>query len=179
MNINKQRGFTIIEVLMVMVVLGILATIAIPVLLNALPSLRLKSSTRDIFSLLLKAKGEAINRSESVTILFNPAGNSYSGFIDNGAGAGGIANDQIQNGGEQTLLPPILLPNNVSFDPTADVDGVSFANNAVTFSPRGLSVGPGGGLIMGTISLRATDNSGNVINRRSITLASGGRIRVQ
>jgi prepilin-type N-terminal cleavage/methylation domain-containing protein len=181
---TKRNGFTLVELVMVMAIVAILAGIATPFLLKAIPNMRLRSTARDIYSAMMQAKVEAIRRGENVTLLFNSPGDSYIMFLDNGAGAGG-ANDQTPNGTEPVIIHLTALPNRVTYDPglvvdaTPYADGVSFGSNAIIFTSRGMPVNAGGGFGAGTVGLRAVDANGNTQRQRTITVSKAGRIRIQ
>ncbi len=182
-NKTKQMGFTLIETMVIVALIGILAAIATPNLLNFLPNMQLRSAARDIYSSMMRAKTEAIRRGENVTLLFTSPGNTYTMFLDNGAG-GGTAGNGVIDGAEIILVPATALPNRVSFDPAISGsdhvgDGVSFTNNALIFSPRGIPVNTSGALGMGTVGLRVMDTNGNAIRQRSIRVSSAGRVNIQ
>lgn len=179
----EQRGFTLVEVMIVVAILAILSGIAIPVLLNSLPNMRLRSAARDVYSIMMSAKTEALRRGENVTLLFVSPGNTYTMFIDNGTGVGGVANDETVNGTETVLAVATSLPDRVVYDPAVGGDGVTFANNAMVLSTRGIPVSaannPPSGLGGGTVGLRAVDSLGNTLRQRSIVASTSGRIRIQ
>jgi prepilin-type N-terminal cleavage/methylation domain-containing protein len=196
-----QSGFTLVDLMVVIAVIGILLAIAVPNFLSWQPNMRLRSAARDIFSVMSRAKIEAIKRHANVTIRFNAQGdvnyppNTFIMFLDN-VGAGGTANDEIQNGTEPILLALTALPANVQYgtadlngdgdftDPgeVNDVDGVTFGNDHVlVFNSRGIPINTflPSALYMGTIGLRSVDGNGNVLNMRSVSVSSAGRINVQ
>jgi type IV fimbrial biogenesis protein FimT len=72
----KTRGFTLTELLVAVAVLGILTMIAIPNLRALVRSQGVKTASFDVFSSLVLARSEAINRNESVTI--KPVGGNWS-----------------------------------------------------------------------------------------------------
>lgn len=190
-NKTEQRGFTLVELMIVISILGIIGAIGSTSLLNFLPTMRLKSAARDVFSTMMRAKVEAIRRGENVTIRFNPPLtpytpadariplNSYLMFIDNGAG-GGVANDEIINGTEPILVAATVLPDRVTFDPAVAGDGVSFFADAMVFSSRGIPVRAGGGFALGagTVGLRSIDSLGNTMRQRTVVASTAGRINM-
>jgi type IV fimbrial biogenesis protein FimT len=85
-------GFTMVEVLVVIVIMGILAGIAIPGFTRWLPNYRLKGAARDLYSNLQLAKAGAIKERAEWAVSFNSGGyqvisggpdRSYSSTGDN------------------------------------------------------------------------------------------------
>jgi len=183
-NKKCQFGFTLVEIIIVVAIVAIVAAIALPLLLNHLPNMRVTGAARDVYSIMMQAKGESLQRGENVTIFFDSPNNSYTMFLDNGAG-GGVTGNIIRDGGEVTLVTTTFLPDKVSYDPTiGGGDGVTLAGNALVFTPRGIPVSalsPPGSFTLGfgTVGLRAVNSAGVTVRQQAVVMSSAGRLRIQ
>ncbi|HEY0585828.1 MAG TPA: GspH/FimT family pseudopilin [Pseudoduganella sp.] len=65
---KRQTGFGLSEMLMVLVVAGILATLGMPAMQEFIANQRLKNTSSDLFTSILRARSEAIKRNKDVTI---------------------------------------------------------------------------------------------------------------
>ena len=63
-----QRGFTLIEVLIVIVMIGVLLAIAAPSFVTFTASQRVKTASFDLYAALTFARSEAIKRRQAVTV---------------------------------------------------------------------------------------------------------------
>jgi type IV fimbrial biogenesis protein FimT len=68
---RRQRGFTIVEVIVVVTILGILAAMAAPNMIDMIRKQRVKSAAFDVFSSLNLARSEAIKRNRTVQMRAN------------------------------------------------------------------------------------------------------------
>ncbi len=73
----NRRGITLIELAVVMVIVAFAAVLAIPNIGVWLPHHRLRTSTRDIVSLMRVAQMKAVSENTSHRVLFEATGGSY------------------------------------------------------------------------------------------------------
>jgi len=169
-KILKNSGFTVIELILVIGILGIVAGFGAPLLKDHLTNMKAKAAARDIYSAFQTAKLEAVKENESVAAVFTTGTYSPGGavggfqlFVDNGAGAGGTAEDLALNGSESSIIT-VVMPKKVSL-----VTAVFTAGNGVNFTGQGLPL---------------NSSSGNVVVRTSnrwyrINLSPAGNINMQ
>lgn len=162
-NLPENSGFTLIELMIAIAIIGIMTAIAVPAVMNWLPNYRLKAAARDLYSNMQKAKIEAVKSNKDALISFVagtyvPAGRigSYQVFVDDSPVNGAF------DAGEQ-VLAQINMPKNVSLYFN------NFSGNTAGFNSRGL---PCSGL--GSVQLK-NNNS----RYYKISLSSAGNIKIR
>jgi prepilin-type N-terminal cleavage/methylation domain-containing protein len=134
----QGKGFSLLELLFVLCIAGILATIATPVFSTWIPDYRLRGMAKELYADMHLAKTKAIKENDKYKIVFNTGKNNSYKFIK--------ADGAIE---KTVLFNPADSDSIISFgcgDATKDAtkaggsppsDGVSYTDNAVTFNPRG------------------------------------------
>jgi len=74
---DAPRGFTAIELMIVLVVVAILAAVAFPAMAALISASKLRGASSDLYSDLLDARSEAVKRHTNV--LVTPVGGSWTG----------------------------------------------------------------------------------------------------
>jgi type IV fimbrial biogenesis protein FimT len=101
---GRNKGFTLVEMLIVIAMIGIVLGVAATTLLRALPDYRLRSAARELLFDLQKARLEAVKRNRPVLVEFSPQ-----------------AYDPAGERGGYTLCVDIDTPANGVCDPTDPV----------------------------------------------------------
>jgi type IV fimbrial biogenesis protein FimT len=82
---NGNKGLTLVEVIIVIVIIGILAALSVPAIKSWLPNQQLRSAANELYSNLQWAKLNAIRKNETWSITFDAANLQYR--ITDGSGA--------------------------------------------------------------------------------------------
>jgi type IV fimbrial biogenesis protein FimT len=82
LRIGHQRGFTIIELMIVIVVVAVLLTLAIPAFREFIARNRLEGVVSELVTDLQYARSEAVSRNENVGLLTGAAGTCYTIYQD-------------------------------------------------------------------------------------------------
>ena len=127
---RKNTGFTFTELMIAIAIMAIAASIAIPNIIDWLPTHRLASTSRAILSVLQQARLRAVKENTFVTVQFDTGNERYNVFRDNGEG-GGNPGDGLQNGTEK-IFKSEAMPAGI------DLESTNFADDSVCFSNRGL-----------------------------------------
>ncbi len=165
--IEKQKGFTLMEILIVIALISIISVFGIPGILSWMPDYRLRGAAGDLVSNFQKAKLTAVKQREVCAIEFKDGG--YVVYIDEDG-------DQSHDAGEE-LFPPVNFAQDfagqVSLD-SAGFDANGGGNPWVAFRPNSLPLDINGGLGSGTVTLSNTKGK-----ERDITLSPAGNIRME
>jgi len=151
-NNNSESGFSMVELLVSMAILGIIAAIAMPNFIAFKQNSQLGAATRELFSGFQQAKMTAIKRNTNCTITFNqPVGGTtydYIVYVD-------TDNDLEYDPGEKVIVSQL-------WEQSANISStIPFVNNdegrpSIAFNPYGLPKDNAGNLGNGTITLTNT-----------------------
>jgi len=131
---KKSKGFSLVELMIVVAVIGIMATIIAPNLVSGLPTYRIKAAVRDSISQFRKARSTAIKEKRNVFISFDaeeqiflvdgrkfPSGGSFTKEYGSGVIIGKGQADTAVDGGS--------IPS----------DGIGFSGKSFAFTSRGMA----------------------------------------
>ncbi len=132
---NKNSGFTLLEVITVIGIMCVISAIAIPNYITHRNKQKVTQAARQIYSALQSAKMTAIQNNTDINVLFSPGSGSsatYRVFEDvNGDNAFGSGDREISFG----QMPAGVNLQSAAFAGTA---------NSTRFDPMGLTTGENG-----------------------------------
>jgi prepilin-type N-terminal cleavage/methylation domain-containing protein len=155
-----RNGFTIIELMSVVVIMGVLAAMAIPTFVGMVPRLNLKSDARTNLNYLRTARSRAVSENSQYGVFFDISRNRLILFKD----TNNPANTIYTAGQDSVMDSSAVLHRGIAYN------SVTFTGNSVVFLSSG-----------------SASSSGSLILRQSATsktytinvLASTGRVTLQ
>ena len=148
---NKQSGFTLIEMMIIIAILAIFAGIAIPNYLAYLPKSRLNGAARQVMGDLMAARMKAVSLNHSVKVFFY-SNHEYK-ICDDADNSGTVADGE----GDVQLRDIQNEYSDVTFDSSNPPDPV--------FSSRGTAT---------TTTITLQNSSGS----KDITISIAGRVKI-
>lgn len=152
-----HQGFTLMEMMIVVVVIGVIAAMAVPSFLSYLPKLRVKTTAREIVSQLRLARSKSVAERRPYGVHFNVAQNVFTVFADTDNPAAvtfGLADSTIQ---VDTLEADVAL------------NSCTYTNDCVIFNATGAASTSG--------EIKVVTADGSILMSIN-TLASTGRVRL-
>lgn len=131
----RSAGFTLLEVLVVVGIVGIMGAVAMPSLLAAVGHAKLRASSSNLSGLIQRSRMHAVKRNKTVTVLFVRVGDVPFAVVKDVGDTStdlGSADPQVQLGGSaiQVALPtggtPPLTSATLSYTPLNMPDQLSF-----------------------------------------------------
>ncbi len=146
-RISFDRGFTLVELLVIIAMVGVLSTIAIPKISSTITGYRLKAAAREVVVDFKRARAEAVKRNKKILIQFTPAtsGGSYLVCVDD--------NDSDTCDVNDSSLSSVTMPPNVK------IASSTFTDNLAGFTSRGLVWNSNSG----TVTLQRSGSSGSLV----------------
>lgn len=132
-------GFTLLELAVTIFIIGILASISIPVFSTLIPDYKLRNAAQELYSDMHLAKMNAIKEQTKYKIVFLTGINSsYILKKANGSVEKTATLSSPDSGGKICFGCGKATKNATKSGGTPPPDGVSYNNNSVTFNPRGM-----------------------------------------
>lgn len=175
-----MRGVSLLEVLFSLAIAATLVGIAVPITTSAVDEIRTAAAARYLAGKISTVRFEAVRRSSSMALRFEPAGDDYAITTHLDGNGNGVRTAEIRSGVDATLGPSERIRDNhagVQFGlrpEIADLDGASSGSEGVRVgAARLLSVSPIGGATSGTLYLHGRRSQYAVR-----VLGATGRVRI-
>jgi len=146
----NKKGVTLLELIVVLVIIAIAATLAIPNIAAWLPNYRLKTATRDIVSTMRTAQMKAVSMNLEHRVQFNLEAGSY--IVQRMTTTGVWVDDGVLQ----------AIPSGIRFHQ------IDLAGSLATFNPNSTSTS-------GSITVRNKRDR----EKKIVLFAATGRIRVE
>lgn len=167
---NNIKGFTLIEILVVVSILGILTALALPSFNDTIEAQAAMSEFRRINTMLNLARSEAIKRGGNVSICASDDGldcdlnnwsNGYIIFVDNNGDANGAAG--TIDAGDEVIR---------AYNAAGSSSNITMTVGMLTYNSMGFSA------TGGTQTFKICPDSNNANNARSLEILPSGRGRL-
>jgi type IV fimbrial biogenesis protein FimT len=129
---GTKRGFTVVEVMVVIGIIAILAAVAVPNIVGWRAKQRFLAAMSDVHETVKMARSWAIKNNATVVINFNLAQRTFTAFDDQNGNGSLDGGELIRSGG---FLNDITM-------------NTSFPGHRLTFNGRGLSDAVGAGITL-------------------------------
>jgi prepilin-type N-terminal cleavage/methylation domain-containing protein len=150
---GEKRGFSLIELLVVMALIGLLSLFAIPAILKAMRRARVENTARHAQLVLSAARLQAIKMSRTVAVYFDTDSSGSTGYGRIVPFLDANANGTYEIGEEFGKLQAMSLPTETAFwqpQQTARdaATAVTFPNDIVAFNGSGQAIVLASGLVL-------------------------------
>jgi prepilin-type N-terminal cleavage/methylation domain-containing protein len=142
---KRGRGFSLVELLIVIAMIMILAAISVPRLLNSISDINLRYAATNISGLLQSARISAVRKNSFYTVQPTTLSTGGTGYYVHVQGGSYVTGDPVLPLGSQTTAyigTGSGAPNESTFTSGTSSTGLSFAPNsasdAPSFNARGL-----------------------------------------
>jgi prepilin-type N-terminal cleavage/methylation domain-containing protein len=123
---GRNRGFTLIEMAIVCVLIGILAAMAVPMFTRIFPRIKCRAEARNILNTIRVARSRAIAENTQYGVYFDSNARQYLLFKDKTN-----LTAMTYESTDSTVGAPIPV------DPSVVYNGIAFAGNCIIMLPTG------------------------------------------